>query len=113
MPAANATQLTVRMYDFILWITARAASFPRAYSFILGNRLLDTAYVCHNQLVHARKVGGVERIRAQLDADVTLEALRTQLLTAQELHCIDLRQYAHGAGLLNEIGKMLGSWRTG
>lgn len=113
MSAATAPQLTVRMYDFIVWVTARAAHFPREYRFILGNRLLDTAYGCHDRLVQARKVTGVERANAQLAADVLLESLRTQLLTAQELRCIDLRQYEHGAGLLNEIGRMLGAWRKG
>ena len=47
-----------------------------------------------------------------LEADILLDVLRTQIRMAHELGCLSIEQYAQGAGLVNEVGRMLGTWRT-
>lgn len=110
-PTPNQSPLFTRLADLALWLTQRVEKFPRAQRFILGSRLLDNVFACHAQLIRARKVSSVARGEALLQADVHLETLRLQLRTAHELHCVTTAQYEHGAGLVNEVGKLLGSWR--
>lgn len=98
--------------DFMAWLIPIIEKFPRSQRFILGSRLLDTSYYCQRDLIRARKVRGAARADALLSADVELEILRLQLRTAHELHCLTVRQYEHGAGILNQIGGFLGSWRN-
>lgn len=103
--------LFTRLSDLLLWLTQRTEKFPRSQRFILASRLMDTAFACHEQLIRARKVSGTQRSEAQLQADIYLETLRLQLRLAHELHCLNTAQYEYGAGLINEVGKLLGSWR--
>lgn len=110
-PAAVESPLFVRFYDLLAWLVGRVEKFPRSQRFVLASRLLDTAFTCHARLIRARKVSGAARQEALLQADVGLETLRLQLRLAHELRCINTGQYEYGAMLVNEIGKMLGSWR--
>jgi hypothetical protein len=110
-PAPSESPLFSRLTDLTLWLTQRSEKFPRSQRFILGSRLLESAFACHAQLIRARKVVGGARGEALLQADVHLETLRLQLRLAHELHCVTTAQYEYGAGLVNEVGKLLGSWR--
>lgn len=101
-----------RFADLMAWLLPRVESFPRAQRFLLGNRILDTGFRCHQHLIRARKLNGAARTDALLDADVELETLRLQLRLAHDLRCLSTRQYEHAAGLVNEIGRLLGSWRN-
>ena len=76
--APNESPLFTRLTDLALWLTQRVEKFPRAQRFILGSRLLDNVFACHAQLIRARKVTGVARGEALLQADVYLETLRLQ-----------------------------------
>lgn len=109
--APSESPLFSRLSDLLLWLTQRTEKFPRTQRFLLANRLMDTAFACHEQLIRARKVAGVLRADALLQADIQLETLRLQLRLAHELRCITMQQYEHGAGLINEVGRLLGSWR--
>lgn len=105
--------LFARYYDLLLWLTGRVKGFPRELRFVLGQRILDTAYACQRYLIRARKVSDAARPAVLLEADILLDQLRTQVRMAHELRCLSIDQYEHGAGLINEVGKMLGAWRTG
>ena len=105
------TPLFARFHDFCVWLAPAVEKFPRSQRFLLADRLLDTAFACHADLILARKVSGPQREAALLAADVKLETLRLQLRLAVDLRCISVRQYEHAARLLDEIGRMLGSWR--
>ena len=101
-----------RLFDLLLWLTLRTEKFPRSQRFLLASRLMNSAFACHQQLIRARKVIGSARAEALLQADIQLETLRLQLRLAHELHCLTTAQYEHGAGVINEVGKLLGSWRN-
>lgn len=98
--------------DFLTWLLPLVEKFPRSQRFTLGSRLLDSGYWCQRDLIRARKVSGLAKADALLSADVELEILRHQLRDAHELRCISTRQYEHGAGLLNQVGGLLGTWRN-
>ena len=114
MPPSSSIEFPIfpRFADFMIWLVPRVESFPRAQRFILGSRLLDAGFACHRELIWARKLTGADRAQALLSADVELETLRLQLRLAHDLHCLTTRQYEHGAGLITEIGKLLGTWRN-
>ncbi len=105
------TSLFAKYHDLMAWLMARAEKFPRSQRFLLANRLLDTAFACHEELIRARKVTGPARAQALLQADVELETLRLQWRLAHETRCVSTAQYEHGAKLIDEVGKMLGRWR--
>ncbi len=104
--------LFVRYNDLLLWLTERTKSFPRELRFVLAERILDSAYACYSHLVRAKKVNDAARPAVLLEADIRLDILRAQLRMAFEMRCLSLSQYEHGAGLVNEVGKMLGAWRA-
>jgi hypothetical protein len=110
-PSPTESPLFVRFYDFMAWLVVRVEKFPRSQRFVLASRLLDTAFTCYARLIRARKVSGAARQEALLQADIGLETLRLQLRLAHDLRCINTGQYEHGAKLINEIGRMVGSWR--
>ena len=72
---------------------------------------MDTGFRGYEQLIRARKVSQEARAEVLLQADVELELLRLQLRLAHELRCVSTKQYEYGAGLINQVGKMVGSWR--
>ncbi|HHH40522.1 MAG TPA: diversity-generating retroelement protein Avd, partial [Chloroflexi bacterium] len=104
--------LFVRYGDLLTWLTTRTRSFPREQRFVLANRILDTAYACYSGLVRAKKVPPAARAVALLEADIQLDVLRLQLRMAQELGCLSTKQYEYGSRLVNEVGRMLGAWRS-
>lgn len=105
------TPLFARYHDLMTWLVQRTEKFPRSQRFILASRLLETAFACHAHLIRARKVSGAARAQALLEADILLETLRLEWRLAHELRCISTGQYEHGARLMNEVGRMVGSWR--
>lgn len=111
-PAAE-SPLFAHFYDLIQWLVQRVEKFPRSQRFILGSRLLDTAFGCHARLICARKVSGAARQDALLEADIALESIRLQLRLAHDLRCLTIEQYEYGSRLLLNVGKLLGAWRKG
>lgn len=104
--------LFVRYYDLLLWLTARVKGFPRELRFVLGQRILDTAYACQRYLIRAKKVSDAARPAVLLEADILLDQLRTEIRMAHEMRCLSTDQYEHGARLVDEVGRMLGAWRA-
>jgi hypothetical protein len=107
------TPLFVKLYDLLAWLTPCVEKFPKSQRFLLASRLLDAGYACYGNLVRARKVTGADRAEALLAADVDLELLRVQWRLAHELRCISTDQYKHGARLIDEVGRLLGTRRKG
>ncbi len=106
------TALFTRYYDLLVWLTERTKGFPRELRFVLGQRILETAYGCYRYLIRAKKVSDTARPAVLLEADILLDLLRTQIRMAHELGCLSIGQYEQGAGLVNEVGRMLGTWRS-
>ena len=115
MTTQPSTELPIftRFYNFTAWLIPAIEKFPRTQRFMLSSRLLDSTFACHAHLIRARKVTGAARAETLLQADVTLDTLRLQLRLAHDLRCLSTNQYEQGASLLNQVGKLLGSWRKG
>lgn len=99
-----------RTHDLLLWLIPCTLHFPREQRFVLARRLQDTALDLQERLLEAALNKGNGRRAALTQADVTLAKLRYHLRLAQELDLLSERQYAHAAGLVAEIGRLLGAW---
>lgn len=111
-PQQGETPLFAKLYDLLVWLTPCVERFPKAQRFVLARRLLDTAFAFHAELIRARKVTGADRAHALLRADIQLETMRLQWRLSHTLKCISTGQYEHGAKLMNEVGRLLGTWRN-
>jgi hypothetical protein len=99
-----------RTYDLLLWLLPEANKFPRAHRFGLGERVVRQALDFQETLVQAG-LSKKERARLLDQADVQLAILRMNLRLCKDLELLKLNQYEHVAGMLVEIGRLLGGWK--
>jgi hypothetical protein len=97
-----------RTHDLLLWLIPATCKFPRQQRFVMAEAVQRTALALQAQLIAAAYAAQPrERLR---QADVTLATLRAHLRLCRDLELLSLAQYAHGARLVNEVGKLLGGW---
>jgi hypothetical protein len=100
-----------KTYDLLLWLIPATTKFPREQRFILGKAVQETALHFQECLIEAGLAGGRSRQHSLAEADVSLTKLRFYLRLCQDLALITPRQYEHVAGMLAEVGRLLGGWR--
>lgn len=99
-----------RVHDLLVWLIPRTMRFPREQRFVLAKRLQDKAFDLQERLLAATRSRGQAEQKVLAEADVILAQLRYHLRLAHELTLFSTQQYAHVAGLVNEIGRLLGAW---
>ncbi|MBN1937511.1 MAG: diversity-generating retroelement protein Avd [Anaerolineae bacterium] len=105
------TPLFTKTFDLTNWLLAVTNHFPRSQRFIVTKRLLDAALDFQERLVEANSERGKARL-ARLDlADAELDKVRLYLRLAFRWQWIDEGQYGHGARLVAEVGRLLGTWK--
>jgi len=102
--------LFVKTYDFLLYLFPLTAKFPRSLRASLTSRLEIGALAFHETLVRAALRKGQTATHLE-EADVTLSLLRLQLRLARDLRVLPTGSYAHASKLLDEIGRLLGTWK--
>ncbi len=100
-----------RTFDLLSWLLPLSNHFPRAQRFMLTQRLLDAAFDLREHLEAANAVNGRARQELLNQADLDLNRLRTYLRLAAGWNWLTGGQYAHAAGMLAEIGRLLGGWK--
>jgi hypothetical protein len=102
-----------KTHDFLVWLIPRTAAFPREQRFVLARKVQDTALCFQECLIEAGSLPKEQR-GAKLQwlnrADVELTKLRYHLRLCHDLDLIGTGQYRHAAGLVTEIGRLLGGW---
>jgi hypothetical protein len=100
--------VVTKAYDFALWLLPRVQDFPRSSRFILGDRLIATMLDILEGLVEAShrrdKRAVLEEVSAKLDR------LRLLIRLCHDLKLMNLKRYEHAAGVVTELGAMLGGW---
>ncbi len=97
-----------KTYDFILWLLNHTEQFPKSERFRMARRLEDSAFAFYERLVEAVRS---PRSRAVLlDADLELDKLRLYLRLSHARKLTQPDQYHYAAGVLVEIGRLLGGW---
>jgi hypothetical protein len=100
-----------KTFDFITWLLAATNHFPRSQRFVVTGRLLDAALNFQELLIDANACRGRARL-GKLDlADAELDKVRLYLRLAVRWKWLTSGQYRHAAGLVTEIGRLLGGWK--
>lgn len=97
-----------KTYDFTAWLIPLTVKFPRQQRFVMAAALQRESLHLQELLIEAvHQPKPEETLRA---ADAELDKLRTHIRLCRDLELISPKQYQHAAGMLTEIGKLLGGW---
>jgi len=111
MPTAppSLPQAVNACHDLLLWIIPQLDKLPRVRRFTLGERiesgLLDVLEGLTDAAYSRTKT---ETLR---QANLRLDRVRHLWRLGHELQAVPVRQYGHGARLLEELGRQIGAWR--
>jgi four helix bundle protein len=100
-----------RTFDFLTWLLPMTNHFPTVHRHTFTKRLLDAAFDLREQLEAANHRAGSERLAYLKAADESLDKVRTYLRLAAKWSWLSAGQYQHVAGMVAEIGKLLGGWK--
>ena len=99
-----------RTFDLLTWLVPHTSHFPRAHRQTFTRRLLDAAFDLREMLELANVRQGSARRAALLRADEALAKVRVYLRLAKQWGWQTEAQHGHAAGMLVEIGRLLGGW---
>ena len=95
-------------HELLLWLIPQIDKFPRIRRFTLGERLESALLEVLELSVEAAYT---HNKRAALHrANLWLEMAKHLWRLALELQAVAVRQYEHGARLMDELGRQLGGW---
>ena len=97
-----------KTYDFILWLLNHTEQFPKSERFRLAKRTEDCAFNFYERIVEATRSRNPRAVL--LDADLELDKLRLYLRLCHARKLTNADQYKYAAGILVEIGKLIGGW---
>ena len=100
-----------RTFDFVDWLIARTQGFPRSQRFVVTKRLQDAMLDFYERIVEANGDRGRARLAKLKEADVALDKVRLYLRLAARWGWLSPGQYRHAAGMVAEIGRLLGGWQ--
>ncbi len=100
-----------RTYDFLTWLLPATNHFPRAHRHTFTRRLLDAAFDLRERLEEANRRQGAARLERLARADEALARVRVYLRLAVRWNWLSGGQYQHVAGMVAEIGRLLGGWQ--
>ncbi len=99
-----------RAFDFLVWLMERAESFPRSQRFVVTQRLHHAALDFHERLFEANARRDQARLACLRSADEALDKVRHYLRLVTRLGWLTGDQYRHAAGMVAELGRLLGGW---
>jgi hypothetical protein len=97
-----------RTYDLLRWLIPMTIKFPRQQRFVLAEAVQRTALQFQEGLIEAVRADQPHAALRQADTDLT--KLRFYLRLCRDLQLISVAQYGHAAGMVNEVGRLLGGW---
>ncbi len=97
-----------KAFDLAREMTQRTRKLPRDLKFVLGDRMLTTAYDVLDTLLEAK----YSRTRRPLlgRSNLLLERQRFQIRLCMEEKLISVRQYEYVVEKIDEVGRMVGGW---
>lgn len=95
-------------HELIAWLIPQLDRFPRLRRFTLGERLERALLEVLELLLEAASTRAKQP--ALQRANLRLEVARHLWRLAHELQALSTRRYAHGAGLMDALGRQIGGW---
>ncbi|HRC44527.1 MAG TPA: diversity-generating retroelement protein Avd [Nitrospira sp.] len=106
--AATVPQAVQSCHELLLWLIPQLDKFPRSRRFTLGERLEAGVIEVLELLVETAYTRNKEAPLRR--ANLRLEVVRHLWRLAHELKVVAIRQYEHGARLLDDLGRQIGGW---
>ena len=106
-------QAVVACHQLLVWLVPQLDKFPRARRFTLGERIESGLLEVLERLIEAAYSRGPQKSAALNAANLKLDVVRHLWRLAWELKVLPGKQYGHGAGLMEELGRQIGGWRRG
>ena len=106
--AASVPQAVQSCHELLLWLIPQLDKFPRSRRFTLGERIETALLDVLELLVEAAYTRNKESPLRR--ANLRLEVVRHLWRLAYELKSVAIRQYEHGAKLMDELGRQVGGW---
>lgn len=95
-------------HNLLIWLIPLLDQFPRNRRFTLGERLEAGLIDILELLVEAAYTKARQEVLRQ--ANLRLAVVRHLWRMAHELKTISGKRYAHGARLMDDIGRQIGGW---
>jgi hypothetical protein len=110
MPSPPTTPVALeKAYALALWLIAKTTGMPRTHRFALGDRIYSQSLDLVTSLTQASF--SRDKARSLEIASDRVNSLRILLRLAKDLRLHSFESYTHAAGILDEIGRMIGGWR--
>ena len=100
--AGNELAVITKAFDLAREMTERTRKLPRDLKFVLGDRMLATAYDVLDTLVEAKYARAKRQLLQR--ANLLLERLRFQVRLCLEEKLMSVRQYEYVSALVDETG---------
>ena len=101
----------IKTYEMIVWLMGRTGKFPKNQRFLMAKRLEETVLDLYAKLNDAARRKGISKTASLEEADILLANLKVYNRLSKDLELLAFNQYEHLAGMLDEIGKLLGGWQ--
>jgi len=98
----------VKTYDLLRWLLPQTVKFPRQQRFVLAEAIQRTALQFQEEIIDAGRAP--QPLPGLRQADTTLIKLRLYLRLACDLELLKFNQYEHVSRMVDEVGRLLGSW---
>ena len=95
-------------HELLRWLVPQLDKFPRSRRFTLGEQLEVGLLAVLEFLVEAAYTRNKET--ALQRANLRLEVVRHLWRLGYEFKVVALRQYEHGARLIDDLGRQIGGW---
>lgn len=95
-------------HNLLIWLIPLLDNFPRNRRFTLGERLEASLIEILELLVEAAYAKTKRDVLRR--TNLRLAVVRHLWRMAHELQTISTKRYAHGAQLLEDLGKQIGGW---
>jgi hypothetical protein len=104
------SQAVVACHDLLAWIIPQIDKFPRVRRFTLGERIETALLDVLERLLEAAYSRGQTKADALRTANLRLGVVRHLWRLSHTLKALPAKQYSHGAGLIEELGRQIGGW---
>ena len=107
-PHSDELTVITRAFDLVREMTQRTRKLPRDLKYVLGDRILTTTYDVLGVLLEAKCARSKRGLLSR--ANLLLERLRFQVRLCVEERFMSVAQYEYVAGMIDEVGRMIGGW---
>lgn len=99
-----------RAYDFLTWLLPLTEDFPKSQRFVVTSRLQNAVLDFQEHIIEANAKRGKGKTEKLSEADAELLKIRLYLRLCEKWNWIKPGQYRHAAGMVAELGRLLGGW---